>query len=225
MLAAFLALCSSHPAAGPHVRSGIPCALVVPAAVGLTGALLPPCGGDSRCLGWQVHTRNKVMADDVDYEVVADVTDGMSGAELANVVDVAALKVLREGRTEVGTWAFPPRGCAISRHCQGYPGLRGDLASLQSSWWGCVRAILAFPSQGCPTPDDLFPLLSPCVQITTEDLLEAAVLEEGGYPKAHPLSAKRQRQLALNEASQAAVAYNFPEFRNIQLVRPGPTRQ
>lgn len=60
----------------------------------------------------QVHSRNKVMADDVDYEVVAEITDGMSGAELANVVDVAALKVLREGRTEVGprTPPGPRRG-------------------------------------------------------------------------------------------------------------------
>ncbi|CAI5478945.1 unnamed protein product [Closterium sp. Yama58-4] len=50
----------------------------------------------------QVHSRNKVLDDDVDFEAVAQVTDGMSGAELANVVDVAALRVLRENRSEVG---------------------------------------------------------------------------------------------------------------------------
>ena len=48
-----------------------------------------------------MHTRNKATADDVDYEVVAEVTSGMSGAQLANLVDVAALAVLREGRVEV----------------------------------------------------------------------------------------------------------------------------
>ena len=37
----------------------------------------------------------------MDYEVVAEVTSGMSGAQLANLVDVAALAVLREGRVEV----------------------------------------------------------------------------------------------------------------------------
>ena len=42
------------------------------------------------------------MADEIDYEAVAEVTGGMSGAELANVLDRAALKVLRHGGTEVG---------------------------------------------------------------------------------------------------------------------------
>ena len=49
----------------------------------------------------QVHARNKPMAEDVDFNAVADVTDGMVGAQLANLLDVAALNVLRDGRTEV----------------------------------------------------------------------------------------------------------------------------
>lgn len=49
----------------------------------------------------QVHARKKPMAPDVDYIVVASMTDGMVGAELANIVEVAALYMMREGRTEV----------------------------------------------------------------------------------------------------------------------------
>ena len=41
------------------------------------------------------------MADDVDYMAVASMTDGMVGAELANIIEVAALSMLRDGRSEV----------------------------------------------------------------------------------------------------------------------------
>ncbi|GJP50870.1 hypothetical protein CLOM_g10024 [Closterium sp. NIES-68] len=106
----------------------------------------------------EVHSRNKVLDDDVDFEAVAQVTDGMSGAELANVVDVAALRVLRENRSE----------------------------------------------------------------ITTDDMLQAAMLEEGGYPSPHEGSPIRQRQLALNEAALAVVAFNFRDFQNIQQITVVP---
>lgn len=49
----------------------------------------------------QVHARKKPMAEDVDYMAVASMTDGMVGAELANIVEVAAINMIREGRTEV----------------------------------------------------------------------------------------------------------------------------
>ena len=58
-----------------------------------------------------------------------------------------------------------------------------------------------------------------CLQITTDDLLQAALLEEGGYPSPHEGGPMRQRQLALNEATLAVVAFNFPDFRNLQVVR------
>lgn len=41
------------------------------------------------------------MAPDVDYLAVATMTDGMVGAELANIIEVAAINMMREGRTEV----------------------------------------------------------------------------------------------------------------------------
>lgn len=41
------------------------------------------------------------MAPDVDYLAVATMTDGMVGAELANIIEVAAINMLRDGRTEV----------------------------------------------------------------------------------------------------------------------------
>ncbi|XP_050946675.1 uncharacterized protein LOC127151709 [Cucumis melo] len=46
------------------------------------------------------------MAEDVDYMAVASMTDGMVGAELANIVEVAALNMIREGRTEVAVVFF-----------------------------------------------------------------------------------------------------------------------
>lgn len=58
------------------------------------------------------------------------------------------------------------------------------------------------------------------IQITTEDLLEAAQLEEGGHPDARPRSMRMLLMLALNEASMAAIAANFTDLKEIQLVIP-----
>lgn len=41
------------------------------------------------------------MAYDVDYLAVGSITDGMVGAELANIIEVAAINMMRDGRTEV----------------------------------------------------------------------------------------------------------------------------
>lgn len=41
------------------------------------------------------------MAEDVDYMAVASMTDGMVGAELANIIEVAAITMLRDNRSEV----------------------------------------------------------------------------------------------------------------------------
>lgn len=41
------------------------------------------------------------MAPDVDYLAVATMTDGMVGAELANIIEVAAINMMRDERTEV----------------------------------------------------------------------------------------------------------------------------
>ena len=49
----------------------------------------------------QVHARKKPMAEDVDYMAVASMTDGMVGAELANIIEVAAINMMRDGRPEV----------------------------------------------------------------------------------------------------------------------------
>jgi len=51
----------------------------------------------------QVHARKKPMAEDLDYMAVASMTDGMVGAELANIVEIAAINMMRDGRTEVGS--------------------------------------------------------------------------------------------------------------------------
>lgn len=43
------------------------------------------------------------MAEDVDYMAIASMSDGMVGAELANIVEVAAINMMRDARTEVLT--------------------------------------------------------------------------------------------------------------------------
>lgn len=43
------------------------------------------------------------MAEDLDYMAVASMTDGMVGAELANIIEIAAINMMRDGRTEVGS--------------------------------------------------------------------------------------------------------------------------
>lgn len=61
------------------------------------------------------------------------------------------------------------------------------------------------------------------LKITTDDMLEAAQLEEGGHPDPRPRSDFLLRMLALNEASMAAFAANCPDLKQIQLVCPNFT--
>lgn len=57
-----------------------------------------------------------------------------------------------------------------------------------------------------------------CVQITTDDLLQAAQLEERGMLDRKDRSAEMWKRIALNEAAQAIAAVNFPDLRNIEFV-------
>jgi len=50
----------------------------------------------------KVHTRNVILADDVDLEVIARRTPGFTGAELANLINEAALLAARNNREKVG---------------------------------------------------------------------------------------------------------------------------
>ncbi|KAL3528713.1 hypothetical protein ACH5RR_008035 [Cinchona calisaya] len=106
----------------------------------------------------QVHARKKPMAPDVDYMAVASMTDGMVGAELANIIEVAAINMMRDGRTE----------------------------------------------------------------ITTDDLLQAAQMEERGMLDRKDRSPEMWKQVAINEAAMAVVAVNFPDLRNIEFVTIAP---
>ncbi|KAE7999216.1 hypothetical protein FH972_003671 [Carpinus fangiana] len=106
----------------------------------------------------KVHARKKPMAEDVDYMAVASMTDGMVGAELANIVEVAAINMIRDGRTE----------------------------------------------------------------ITTDDLLQAAQIEERGMLDRKERSLETWKQVAINEAAMAVVAVNFPDLKNIEFVTIAP---
>jgi cell division protease FtsH len=48
-----------------------------------------------------VHARDKHMADDVDYDAIARGTPGFSGADLANLVNEAAIVAVRDGRNTI----------------------------------------------------------------------------------------------------------------------------
>ncbi|OMO54019.1 Peptidase M41 [Corchorus capsularis] len=106
----------------------------------------------------QVHARKKPMAEDVDYMAVASITDGMVGAELANILEVAAINMIRDGRTE----------------------------------------------------------------ITTDDLLQAAQIEERGLLDKKERSPEAWKQIAINEAAMAVAAVNFPDFKNIEFITISP---
>lgn len=106
----------------------------------------------------KVHARKKPMAEDLDYAAVAAMTDGMVGAELANIVEVAAINMMRDGRTE----------------------------------------------------------------ITTDDLLQAAQIEERGMLDKKDRSPEIWKQVAINEAAMAVVAMNFHDLRNIEFINIAP---
>ncbi|PKU72208.1 probable inactive ATP-dependent zinc metalloprotease FTSHI 2, chloroplastic [Dendrobium catenatum] len=106
----------------------------------------------------KVHAQKKPMAEDVDYVAVASMTEGMVGAELANIVEIAAINMMRDGR----------------------------------------------------------------VEITTDDLLQAAQIEERGMLDKKERSEEMWKRLALNEAAMAVVAVNFPDLKNIEFVTISP---
>ena len=61
---------------------------------------------DERLPILQVHSKNKRMGTDVDLDTVARGTPGMSGADLANLVNEAALHAVRRGAKEISMEDF-----------------------------------------------------------------------------------------------------------------------
>jgi cell division protease FtsH len=49
----------------------------------------------------KVHSKNKRFSHDIDFNMVARATAGASGADLANIVNEAALRAVRQGRSEI----------------------------------------------------------------------------------------------------------------------------
>ncbi|WP_458414654.1 ATP-dependent zinc metalloprotease FtsH [Schinkia sp. CFF1] len=60
---------------------------------------LPDLAGREAIL--KVHAEHVQMADDIDFNVIARATSGASGADLANIVNEAALRAVRLGRDKV----------------------------------------------------------------------------------------------------------------------------
>jgi cell division protease FtsH len=59
----------------------------------------PDVGGRERILG--VHSRNKPLADDVDLKLLARQTSGLTGADLANICNEAAIFAARRGMSKI----------------------------------------------------------------------------------------------------------------------------
>ncbi len=49
----------------------------------------------------KVHSKNKKLRSDIDFNIIARATAGASGADLANMVNEAALRAVRQGRKEI----------------------------------------------------------------------------------------------------------------------------
>jgi cell division protease FtsH len=68
--------------------------------------VVPLPEADERRAILEVHCKSKRLAADVDLDVVARGTPGMSGADLANLVNEAALFAVRAGKDEIGNADF-----------------------------------------------------------------------------------------------------------------------
>src|SRR2546421_1140322 len=64
----------------------------------------PDVGGRERILN--VHSRNKPLSDDVDFKLLARQTAGLTGADLANICNEAAIFAARRGASEVALQDF-----------------------------------------------------------------------------------------------------------------------
>ncbi|HEY2771522.1 MAG TPA: AAA family ATPase [Solirubrobacteraceae bacterium] len=64
----------------------------------------PDVGGRERILG--VHSRNKPLGEDVDLKLLARQTSGLTGADLANICNEAAIAAARRGADEVSMIDF-----------------------------------------------------------------------------------------------------------------------
>jgi cell division protease FtsH len=64
----------------------------------------PDVAGRERIL--KVHTRNKPLADGIDFNILARQTSGLTGADLANICNEAAIFAARRGEHQVGMLDF-----------------------------------------------------------------------------------------------------------------------
>jgi cell division protease FtsH len=64
----------------------------------------PDVNGRERIL--EVHTRRKPMADDIDFGIIARQTAGLTGADLENICNEAAINCVRRGETRIAMVDF-----------------------------------------------------------------------------------------------------------------------
>ena len=96
----------------------------------------------------KVHARKIKASDDVDFHTIARMASGASGAELANIVNEAALRAVRDGRTivteadleesiEVVIAGYQKKNAVLSdQEKKWFPITKSDMP-----WWQPFRAI------------------------------------------------------------------------------------
>ncbi len=99
----------------------------------------------------KVHTKGKPLGDDVNLEAIAKVTPGSSGADLANIVNEAAILAARRGKKRIGDAGAARRDRAYD---DGRPraSLSCDDAQMKSAWWHTTRPATRSSAGRCPRP-------------------------------------------------------------------------
>jgi len=67
---------------------------------------VPPLSREARCHALEIHTRNKSLADEVSLQNLAELTDGMTGAQIESVTNEASLLAVRRARQANDTSAI-----------------------------------------------------------------------------------------------------------------------
>ncbi len=108
---------------------------------------LPTVEGRRQIL--EIHTKDVTLAEDADLERLAQITPGFSGADLANIVNEAALLAVRRDSDAVAMDDFD---LAIERVVAGLAAQDAAQRRGQGARWPTTRAGTRWWPSSCPTP-------------------------------------------------------------------------
>ena len=107
---------------------------------------LPDLAGREAIL--KVHARKIRTAPDVDFHTIARMAAGTSGAELANIINEAALRAVRAGRTTVCEADLEE---SIEVVIAGYQKKHAILSDQEKRWWPTTRSAMPWWRPSSPT--------------------------------------------------------------------------